>query len=194
VNTIETFNKGWSSTMDFHPGHQAALKIAGTVALPSPFPACGSLSILVAPEDGDYETYIRIAQIVSGRRIITRFVRLSDVRAVRAPEIPESHGGPETWPIIGLKEVARRISKKEKELRTAATKSGTACEAAWLPAAIVYVPEAAPVLHRNDVGVTAAVSAEEVAFSDLQSEATGHCALKPAFCPGAAKASFCPGH
>ena len=31
-------------------------------------------------------------------------------------------------------------------------------------------------LHRNDVGVTAAVSAEEVAFSDLHGEGFGHCA------------------
>jgi hypothetical protein len=169
--------------MDFGPSHQAALKIAGTVALPSPFPACGSLSILVAPEDGEYETYIRIVQQVSGRRIITRFVRLADVRAIRAADGSEAHGTPETWPIIGLSEVQRRVSKKEKELRTAATKSGQACESEWLPAAIVYVPEAAPVLHRNDVGVTAAVSAEEVAFSELQLEAVGHCALKPAFCP-----------
>jgi hypothetical protein len=179
--------------MDFHASHQAALKIAGTVALPSPFPACGSLSIVVAPEDGDYETYIRIVQHVSSRRIITRFVRLADVRAIRAPETEAAHGAPETWPVVGHKEVLRRISKKEKELRGAATKSGSASESEWLPAAIVYVPEAAPVLHRNDVGVTAAVSAEEVAFSDLHGEATGHCALRPSFCPAAAK-SFCPGH
>ena len=58
--------------MDFHSIHQAAIKLAGTVALPSPFPAHGSLWIVVAPEDGDFETYIRIVQVVSGKRIITR--------------------------------------------------------------------------------------------------------------------------
>jgi hypothetical protein len=179
--------------MDFHLTHQAALKIAGTVALPAPFPACGALWIVVAPEDGDCETYIRIVQHVSSKRIITRFVRLADVRAIRAPQTEAAQGAPETWPLLGHKEVLRRISKKEKELRTAATKSGTASEAEWLPAAIVYVPEAAPVLHRNDVGVTAAVSAEEVAFSELQPEAFGHCALTPSFSPAGAK-PFCPGH
>ncbi len=179
--------------MDFHPHHRTALKIAGTVALPSPFPAMGSVSLVVAPEDGDHETYLRIVQIVSGRRIITRFVRLADVRAVRTPQAGDSQSTPETWPIIGLKEIQRQINKKEKELRTAATKSGQPSESEWLAAAIVYVPESAPVLHRNDVGVTAAVSAEEVAFSDVQPESTGHCALRPAFCPGALK-SFCPGH
>ncbi len=78
--------------MDFHATHQAALKIAGTVALPSPFPAFGSLWIVVAPEDGEYETYIRIVQHVSSRRIITRYVRLADVRAIRAPETEAAHG------------------------------------------------------------------------------------------------------
>ena len=74
-----------------------------------------------------------------------------------APGQPKRLDAPETWPIIGSREIQRRITKKEKELRTAATKSGSASESEWLAAAIVYVPEAAPVLHRNDVGVTAAV-------------------------------------
>lgn len=171
--------------MDFHRSHQAAMKIAGTVALPSPFPAHGSLWIVVAPEDGDFETYVRIVQTVSGKRIITRFVHMADIRAIRMPAPDEPQGSPETWPIVGPKEVQRMIAKKEKELRTAAGKSGSACESEWLPAAIVYVPEAAAVLHRNDVGVTAAESAEEIAFSDmhtvsgLQPVGPGHCALRP---------------
>ena len=70
--------------MDFHASHQAALLLAGTVALPAPFPACASLWIVVAPCEGDCETFIRIVQHVSARRIITRFVRLADVRAIRA--------------------------------------------------------------------------------------------------------------
>jgi hypothetical protein len=165
--------------MDFRPSHQTAIKLAGTVALPSPFPASGAIYIVVAPEDGDYETYLRIVQPVTGKRIITRFVRLADVRAIRAPAKAEAAGSPETWEVIGPKDIERQIAKKEKELRAEAAKSGAACESEWLPAAIVYVPEAAPVLHRNDVGVTAAVSAEEVAFSELH-EFAGHCAIRPA--------------
>ena len=135
---------------------------------------------MVAPEDGDYETYLRIVQQVTSKRIITRFVRLADVRAIRAPAKPEAAGSPETWDLIGPKEMQRRIAKQEKELRATASKSGAACEAEWLPAAIVYVPEAAPVLHRNDVGVTAAVSAEDVAFSELHGLRFSHCAISPA--------------
>jgi hypothetical protein len=178
--------------MDFRPSHQAAMKLAGTVALPSPFPAFGSISIVVALEDGEHETYLRIVQQITTKRIVTRFVRLSDVRAVRAPAKSEDEGSPEIWALFGPKEVQRRIAKKEKELRLAASKSSTACESEWLPAAVVYVPEAAPVLHRNDVAVTAAVSAEEVGFSDLQGES--HCALRPAAIAACPKTSFCPGH
>jgi hypothetical protein len=178
--------------MDFHPRHQAAIKLAGTVALPSPFPAFGSLSIVVAPEDGEQETYLRIVQQVSGKRIITRFVRLADVRAIKAPEKPGAEGSPETWQLIGPKDIQRRIAKQEKELRTQASKTGAACESEWLPAAIVYVPEAAPVLHRNDIGVTAAVSAEEVAFSELQGP-IHPCAIRPGGLAAGAKLSFCPG-
>ena len=66
----------------------------------------------------------------------------------------------ETWPLFGQKGIQWQIGETEKKLRTAASKSGVAAELEWLPAAIVYVPEDAPVLHRNDIGVTAAMSAE----------------------------------
>jgi hypothetical protein len=180
--------------MDFHASHQAAITLAGTVALPSPFPASGSLHIVVAPEDGDYETYLRIVQHVTAKRIITRFVRMSDVRAIKAPAKPDADGSPETWELTGPKEIGRKIDKQAKELLAQASKSGTACESPWLPAAIVYVAEAAPVLHRNDVGVTAAVSAEEVAFSDLQDAAHPCCAIRPHAIGACPKATFCPGH
>jgi len=180
--------------MDFHQGHQDAMKLAGTVALPSPFPAFGSVSIVVAPDDGDHESYLRIVQHVTGKRIITRFVRLADVRAIRLPATAEAQGSPETWELIGPKEVQRRIAKHEKGLRATAAKSGGASEGDWLPAAIVYVPEAASVLHRNDVGVTAAVSAEDVAFSDHGLQPIQHCPRDPVPFSLAAKASYCPGH
>ena len=102
--------------MDFHQGHQAAMKLAGTVALPSPFPAFGSVSIVVAPDDGDHETYLGIVQHVTGKRIITRFVKLADVRAIRVPATAEAQGSPDTWELIGPKEIGRRIAKHEKGL------------------------------------------------------------------------------
>jgi hypothetical protein len=180
--------------MDFHQGHQSAMKLAGTVALPSPYPALGSVAIVVAPDDGDHETYLRIVQHVTGKRIITRFVRLADVRAIRVPATADAEGNPETWELIGPKEIGRRIAKHEKGLRATASKSGSASDADWLAAAIVYVPEAASVLHRNDVGVTAAVSAEDVAFAAGALQPIHHCAPAPVPFSLAAKASYCPGH
>jgi hypothetical protein len=178
--------------MDFHPSHQAAIKLAGTVALPSPFPASGAVSIVVAPEDGEHETYLRIVQAITAKRIITRFVRLADVRAIKAPTTPGSPEGPETWALIGPKQIQRMIADMEKKLRASASKSGASTESEWLPSAIVYVPESAPVLHRNDVGVTAAVSAEEVAFSELH-EPIRPCSIHHAAFACPAKSSFCPG-
>ena len=110
--------------MDFHPGHQAAIKLAGTVALPSPFPAFGSLHIVVAPEDGDYETYLRIVQHVTGKRIITRFVRLADVRAIRAPRNRRPREARKPGRSIGPKEIKRKIAKQEKELLDKAIEIG----------------------------------------------------------------------
>ena len=151
--------------MDFTQNQQTALLLAGTVALPCPFPSVGTLSVLVVPEAGDFEVYIKIVQIVSSRRIITRFVRLADIRAVQALAANDPSGGPETWPIMGVAAVRRQLETIEKDLIEKVKKSNSARAFDWLSAAIVYVPEAAPILHRDEVGVTAAVSAEDVGFN-----------------------------
>lgn len=154
--------------MEFHPCHHDALTLAGTVALPSPYPACGSVSVVVSSHDGDFEVYVKILQVVGERRIITRFVRPEDVRAIRAHPGAATGGGPETWPVIGIKKLQAELDRRSQEL-IARARTGLFDESPWYPAAIVYVPETAPVLHRNEVGVTAAVSAEEVAFADAWS-------------------------
>jgi hypothetical protein len=151
--------------MDFSQSQQTALLLAGTVALPCPYPSVGSLSVLVVPEAGDFEVYIKIVQVVSLRRIITRFVRLADVRAVHVLSPDDPSGGPETWPLIGSAAVRRQLETIEKDLIEKARKSNDARAFDWLASAIVYVPESAPILHRDEIGVTAAVSAEDVAFN-----------------------------
>ncbi len=153
--------------MDFSQNQQTAMLLAGTVALPSPFPSSGSLSVVVVPEAGDFEVFIKIVQIVSPRRIITRIVRLADIRAVKAPPPKVLSGGPETWPLLGAAAVRRHVDKIEKDLLEKVKRSNMPEASDWLPVAIVYVPESAPVLHRDEVGVTAAVSAEDVGFSPL---------------------------
>jgi hypothetical protein len=150
--------------MEFHSSHHTALLLAGTVPLPSPHPACGLVSLAIARDGEDYEVFVKILQVVSDRRIITRFVRPDDVRAIRGH--PDGRGGPESWPIHGLKKIKGELEKRAKELLDKARKTGVLDEAPWYAAAIVYVAESAPVLHRDEVGVTAAVSCEEVVFAE----------------------------
>ena len=154
--------------MEFHTCQYDALTLAGTVALPSPYPASGSVSVVIFSHDGEFEVLVKILQVVSDRRIITRFVRPEDIRAIRGAPAAATGGGPETWPLVGIKQLRGELDRRAKEL-IAKARTGHADESPWYPSAIVYVPEAAPVLHRNEVGVTAAVSAEEVAFADAWS-------------------------
>ena len=149
---------------EFHPCHHTALQLAGTVSLPSPYPASGPVSVVVARDNGDLEVFVKILQVVGDKRIITRFIRPDDIRAVRGNPDGQSGDGPESWPILGIRRIKGELDKLAKELLEKAEKTGILGEAAWYPSAIVYVPESAPVIHRNEVGVTAAVSAEEVWF------------------------------
>jgi hypothetical protein len=149
--------------MEFHPCHHAALTLAGTVPLPSPYPASGLVSVTIARDGEDLEIFVKILQVVGDKRIITRFVRPEDIRAVRARPDGAAARDPDSWPVLGIKKIKGDLDKRSKELIEKA-KKGILEEAAWYSAAIVYVAESAPVLHRNEVGVTAAVSAEEVWF------------------------------
>jgi hypothetical protein len=151
--------------MNFSITQQNALLLAGTVALPSPIPAIGQVWVVIISENGENEFYIKIVQVVSDKRIITRFVRLADVRAIRTPAADAAERGPENWPLITFKELRRRIDKKVGDLPKKEPAPETPVEIKLYEAAIVYVPEAAPALHRDEVGVTAAVSAEDVGFS-----------------------------
>ena len=183
--------------MEFHPSHLTALTLAGTVPLPSPYPACGSVSVVIVPHGEDFEVFVKIVQVVSDRRIITRFVRPEDVRAIRAHPEGTNGYGPESWPVRGSKTIQGELDRRSEDL-LAGARTGVFTESLWYHSAIVYVPESAPVLHRNDVGVTAAVSAEEVGFSDgfsgcchralvVQPEASGccHIASMPPACAAA---------
>src|SRR5579883_2866398 len=152
--------------MELHQSQLTALALAGTVPLPSPFPAYGPISLVAVDDDGDLEVMIKIVQVVSPRRIISRFIRHRDIRAIRGNPDGTIGAGPESWPILDIKKLRADLDGRMKQLLHQMGAGGGA-ESLWYPAAIVYVPEAAPVLHRNEVGVTAAVSAEEVGFGTI---------------------------
>jgi hypothetical protein len=151
--------------MEFQPSHVTALTLAGTVALPSPYPATGIVSVVIARDGEDFEVFIKILQVISERRVITRLVRPEDVRAIRGDPDGTIGGGPESWPLRSIRKLKAELDRRAKDLLAKAN-TGLPAESPWYPSAIVYVPESAPVLHRNEVGVTAAVSAEEVAFAN----------------------------
>ena len=164
--------------MEFHPSHHTAITLAGTVALPSPYPASGPVSVVVARDGDDFEVFVKILQVVSDKRIITRFVRPEDVRAIRAHPGDSTMAGPESWPVRGIKKIKEELDRRADDLRARARKTGILDEAPWYPSAIVYVAEAAPVLHRDEVGVTAAVSCEEVGFGIYPTANCCHIAVR----------------
>jgi hypothetical protein len=151
--------------MEFHSSHHTALMLAGTVPLPAPYPAAGPVSVVIARDGGDYEIFVKILQVVGDKRIVTRFVRPEDVRAVRGTPGGTNGSGPESWPVHGIKRIKGELDKRSKDLLDKAKKTGVLDEAPWYGSAIVYVAESAPVLHRDEVGVTAAVSSEDVGFA-----------------------------
>ena len=133
---------------------ELTLLLAGTVALPSPAPACGTVEVETA-EGGDpgklCDLYLEITHRVSTRLTLVRTVRLADVRLIRA-----------VWP--GQKEKTSAEVKTPKgflplaETRALAEEEEEATP--WLTQAVVYVLEWAPVLLRVEVGMTAAESAD----------------------------------
>jgi hypothetical protein len=151
----------WSSTMDITDLQHEAAALVGTVTLPSPYPASGAASFVLTDWGGDTVIYVKIVQVVNKKRIITRFVKPEDIVAIRSEPAHDKAHNPETWPLLGPAKTKKELETGEKTIiADAATAGVTYLEELWHAAAILYVREAAPVLHRYEAGVTAAVSAE----------------------------------
>jgi hypothetical protein len=151
--------------MPFDPEHKRLLHIAGTVALPSPQPAAGSVEIFPSERQADKadDAYLRVTYRISLNVTIKWTVSLKYVSALSAPHSvfpPDSPGTSSPtisdWDIKTADEVERLVLK-----RIAAQKSGESQSPLfWLQDAILYVPEGAPVLRQAEAGLTAAESAE----------------------------------
>jgi hypothetical protein len=157
---------------DFSQAQQAAFALAGTVALPSPFPASGMVSIgLFPPHEGAKEGevrrrfYLKSVQIVSEKHIVTRFVHLEDFRAVRLLPDKRSHAEWERCPIQTAEEVRELIDAKKRILIANSMTGGPSEVELFAERAILYVPESARVLHRVEIGMAAAQSAEHTFFA-----------------------------
>jgi hypothetical protein len=149
---------------EFGPSQKLAFALAGTVAIPSPFPAHGTVSIGIFPATGGADSaprfFLKIVETASSRTIVTRLVALEDVRAVRLYSGKGSIGESQSWTYKTIEELSGLINDKTNLLMGVA-KSGLAYEVElFAEPAIVFVPESAPVLLRYEIGVTAAVCAE----------------------------------
>jgi hypothetical protein len=151
--------------MHFDNDHRLAIMLAGTVSLPSPFPAHGQVSLVTdTPRPGiNPQVYVKIKQKLSDKQIITWFVLPDAIRAFRVPPKEGAKAALNDWEFRTAQDVEARIG----EMRSRASQQSQANGPDEMPlfsAAIVHVPELAPVLVRGEVGVSAAEAAEGAAF------------------------------
>jgi hypothetical protein len=165
-------------TSDFGADQQRAFDLAGTIALPSPFPACGRLLIVrVArpkavtgqkPAQGkkaeDNASYIlKLVQAVSEKLLVTRFVSPDDVRSVRVVAGAANTADPNSWNLIDGAELRAELLKID--WGNAAKEEHGSHELELYAAAVLYVPESVQVLVRLEFGLPAALSVENALYT-----------------------------
>jgi hypothetical protein len=140
------------------------LHLAGTVQLPSPPPATGSVTI-VAPGPGQLAAEVLMLALsheISHRLFLERLIRLTDVRAIQAiwppgPAQVQEQGTPEE---AELEPTFKTASEIRALALAFAASFATVPPPIWLKKAVVYLPESAPVILRVEAGLTAAESAD----------------------------------
>jgi hypothetical protein len=146
---------------------RVALTLAGTVALPSPFPCLGELRLSTDIPQGYKATpadltataanpvFLSTTHRISPKLRITRFVNLEDVSAVFLPDCPSAvslNAGTWLLPAEVRAETLDRLNRRPTRTRKD--------DAFRLGIGIIYVAETANVLMQVEVGMTAAESAE----------------------------------
>ncbi len=147
-----------------------AFDLAGTVGLPSPFPAAGRVCVIKTPrkteaadkDDRAPRFFLKILQTISPKQLVTTFLQTEDVRAVRSPTAGEPIADPASWKFLNIDEVRAQIKGAIKELSKTEYDATGSFEIQLFDQAVVYVPEFAPVLSRVEFALVAAVAAEQV--------------------------------
>jgi hypothetical protein len=148
-----------------------AIALSGTVALPSPHPAYGKVSLAFHSSGRDElpsgcpRYYLKSVENVSPRRVVTRIVALNDLRAVSRPEgaaVADSKAPRVTHLVEDLLLDGGEILVAKQKLEAAVKRAPGDYEIVLFPVAVLHVPETARVLTRAvfEAGVTAAESAE----------------------------------
>jgi hypothetical protein len=167
-----------------------ALALAGTVALPSPFPASARISMVISPEPSEDGTSteqrfsLKLVEVIGDKLVVTRFVRVEHVRAIRFRSGSNTNKEPWTWQLKTSQELYADFRTTEDELKahsqtfkSAGTKFSFEQNLETGTRGIVYVPEIAPVLVRTEVAV---VAAQAVDIASSYWAAYG----RPCPCPG----------
>ena len=152
---------------DFTTDQRLLLAMAGTVALPSPYPAYGQVFVGIDPSGDDSPAsprfFVKLVQTLTSRRVITRFFALNDLRAVSYPAGSQGdvHAARVTSTVTDMRE---RIESAKQALECAVQDSATVHELLLYPVAVLHLPEAAAVMVHitQEFGVTAAEAAENV--------------------------------
>lgn len=158
----------------FH--HRTALALAGTIPLPSPFPASGRVYLIGVANtqttngnghSNGVDFYLKSVQVISERNILSRTLEIDSVRAIgfHRPSEHKDHDRPphvngDDWQVVPIDD-SNTVAEAMQRLRDARNGSQNgSLEVLLYEKAVLYVREAAPVLHHQELGITAAISAE----------------------------------
>jgi hypothetical protein len=150
-------------TTEFTDEHKATLALAGTVAMPSPFPASARMFVGIKPNPpADDPHYLKIVERVGDKHTVTRLLSLKDLRAVRLrPSDSEAYDDVREWELKTREQLQAELATATSGLPA---KPATAHEVPLFDEAeqegVVYVPETAPVLVRTEFGVLAGEAAD----------------------------------
>jgi hypothetical protein len=154
-----------SPTSELGDDQKLAFDLAGTVALPSPFPAAGRVLLvrLPAPDRGREggrrpRFVIKIVQVVNEKQLFTAFVHPHDVRAIRVHSGAGSPADLRSWSFVSGEDLRAALEDAIDELGKPDFDTGGSFEAQLYEQAIVYVPETAQLLARVEYGVPAGVA------------------------------------
>ena len=150
---------------EFGPEQELAFALSGTVAIPSPFPAMGQVSVLVVPETQvrkehrDPRFFLKSVQVVNVQCVVTRIIARNAVRAIGYYSDGESESKDGEWTVVPTERLSQMLATANHAAKELEKDRGRSFELPLFEKAVLYVPESAPVLHRIEFGLTAAVSA-----------------------------------
>jgi hypothetical protein len=137
--------------MDFPKHFHKAHALAGTVAVPSPFPASGELFVVPKePKPPTDRRYVKLVQIVHDQHFRTWFIDWDDIRGA---DVPDTSGNGNAWKFIHGAQVRADLKKHEAGAK--------APEDPVYAKAIIHLHKAAPVITRHEFATAAAESIEE---------------------------------